>query len=375
MTMEGKPEGKKRPKNPTYQRAYHKKGKKELIESVPFNTGPDNQIVLYFAGRSDGKRVKVGIGKDIQNAVSRVATHSREAAQHGLSYKLLAAVRALPDDEAFLKKLWHHKCPVKSNTEIWEADEEVRGWLRFLRQHQHVALHEVTELNRKEFVPSSLWMPCDGRSTQYDDEIVQLSLLDTAIGSEKDPFDDVLQFIYRPDNDYFTPECLIESTKVVFGGFIDLDPASCEWANRGDKEHKGVEARHYFTALEDGLKQSWRVIKGRGSRVWLNPPFTQWKKWSKKLLDEFQSGNAEHIIVYCTFQTATTKTFNTVLQKASAILITNGRIDCWGPNATSSNGDGNLVAYLGPEPQRFCREFSKHGTTWILPKYETVNAP
>lgn len=60
-------------------------------------------------------------------------------------------------------------------------------------------------------------------------------------------------------NEHYTPSAVVESARVLLGGF-DLDPASCEEANRT------VRAKHYYSAQSDGLRQRWT------GRVFLNPP-------------------------------------------------------------------------------------------------------
>lgn len=52
----------------------------------------------------------------------------------------------------------------------------------------------------------------------------------------------------------------IEPVRAALGGVIDLDPCSCELANRN------VRAKRYFSAGDDGLRRDW------GGRVWVNPP-------------------------------------------------------------------------------------------------------
>jgi len=56
-----------------------------------------------------------------------------------------------------------------------------------------------------------------------------------------------------------TPQWLTDWSHYVMGG-IDLDPASCEAANRT------VRAEKIFTKVENGLFQEWR------GRCWINPP-------------------------------------------------------------------------------------------------------
>lgn len=60
--------------------------------------------------------------------------------------------------------------------------------------------------------------------------------------------------------EWFTPPEIVEAARATMGG-IDLDPASCESANRV------VRAKEYFTRRDDALLRPWHA-----ERVFLNPP-------------------------------------------------------------------------------------------------------
>jgi hypothetical protein len=52
----------------------------------------------------------------------------------------------------------------------------------------------------------------------------------------------------------------INQVRAALGGTIDLDPCSCELANRT------VRAERFLSRTDDGLRAEW------GGRVWVNPP-------------------------------------------------------------------------------------------------------
>lgn len=79
-------------------------------------------------------------------------------------------------------------------------------------------------------------------------------------------------------------------------GKIDLDPASCEEANRT------VKATNYYTIHSNGLLHTWRGL------VWLNPPFgtsaatnnagdSNIKLFTEKLVESYERGLVEQAIL------------------------------------------------------------------------------
>lgn len=62
-------------------------------------------------------------------------------------------------------------------------------------------------------------------------------------------------------NEHYTPRTIIEVAREAMGS-IELDPASCELANR-----ENVRALRYFTKEDDGLAKPWDA-----KRIFVNPP-------------------------------------------------------------------------------------------------------
>jgi hypothetical protein len=89
--------------------------------------------------------------------------------------------------------------------------------------------------------------------------------------------------------EHYTPPDVVEAARVTLGG-IDLDPASCELANRT------VRAQRIYTSTDDGLAREWR------GRVFLNPPGGKdgdesvQKLWWFKLVREWMAGRATSAI-------------------------------------------------------------------------------
>jgi len=91
-------------------------------------------------------------------------------------------------------------------------------------------------------------------------------------------------------DEYYTPSKYIEAVRQVLGG-IDLDPASCELAQ------KTVRAKAYYTKADDGLSRQW------SGRVFLNPPYgttggqSNQGIWAQRLIGEHQAGNVTAAIL------------------------------------------------------------------------------
>ena len=79
------------------------------------------------------------------------------------------------------------------------------------------------------------------------------------------------------DDEYYTPDYIVEASRQALGGQIDLDPASCEMAQ------KTVRAKKYYTEEDNGLTKEW------SGNVFLNPPFSMLKAFSKKLISSGES--------------------------------------------------------------------------------------
>jgi hypothetical protein len=96
--------------------------------------------------------------------------------------------------------------------------------------------------------------------------------------------------------EHFTPAFLVDRVRAALGG-IDLDPASCEEANRQ------INATHYYTEADNGLMHPWN------GRVFLNPPggrikingslVPSQKHWWFKLAREFVNGSVTAAAFVC----------------------------------------------------------------------------
>lgn len=79
-------------------------------------------------------------------------------------------------------------------------------------------------------------------------------------------------------NEWYTLAEHIEAARAALGD-IDLDPASCEAAN------KVVRAKRFYSIGDDGLQQEWSGL------IWMNPPWgDEGPGFVQKLLDSIHEG-------------------------------------------------------------------------------------
>ena len=137
-------------------------------------------------------------------------------------------------------------------------------------------------------------------------------------------------------------------------GDIDLDPASCEFAQQT------VKARNYYTAADDGLKKQWR------GRVWLNPPYAQplVGQFIDKLLAERNAKRVKAAILLTNNFTENTW-FQSAAMLCQAICFTRGRIRFLNQDGQETAGAvtmrGQAFMYFGPHTGKFFDVFSDVG--------------
>jgi hypothetical protein len=147
----------------------------------------------------------------------------------------------------------------------------------------------------------------------------------------------------------YTPAQYIELARQVLGE-IDLDPASCEHAQ------KTVQAARYFT-VADGLAQEWQ------GRVWLNPPYHRELAplFVSKLLAEFYARRVDRAVML-TNNSTDTEWFLAAAAACEAICFTAGRIHFEVPNGEPVQPtQGQAFFYFGPDRERFVDIFRDVG--------------
>jgi len=160
-------------------------------------------------------------------------------------------------------------------------------------------------------------------------------------------------------NEWYTPPRYIEAARTVMGG-IDLDPASCEFANRV------VQATRFYTKEDNGLMQLW-TVDGKPTRVFLNPPYGRTQQgqasnleyFTRYLREQYQHGNVTEAILLIPVNTAT-RWFDTLWQYP--ICFPRARIRFYQEQGQSNGvAFGTCFVYFGAHEQRFIEVFQRFG--------------
>jgi DNA N-6-adenine-methyltransferase (Dam) len=150
--------------------------------------------------------------------------------------------------------------------------------------------------------------------------------------------------------EWYTPAKYIDAAREVLGD-IDLDPASCEQAN------KTIKAKSIYTINDEGLQKTWQ------GRVWMNPPYGRvCGEFISKLVESHVEGNVPAAIALLNGYGFDTAWFQPLWDYP--ICFTDHRISFESPNKKPGDGgpaNGNVFVYLGPDPDRFTEVFAQFG--------------
>jgi hypothetical protein len=162
------------------------------------------------------------------------------------------------------------------------------------------------------------------------------------------------------ENEWFTPVEYLELVKQVFGGEIDLDPASSA------KAQKQVQAKQFFTKKDNGLKKEWF------GKTFLNPPYAQPDigQHVDKLLEEIAAGRVKEAIIL-THNYTDTKWFRSAASISSAVCFTNGtdafpsRVTFESPSGEKAQPtQGQCFFYFGDNVSKFASVFADVGLVY-----------
>jgi len=151
--------------------------------------------------------------------------------------------------------------------------------------------------------------------------------------------------------EWYTPKTIIDAAREVMGN-IDLDPASCDYANQF------IQADKFYSIEDDGLEQEWH------GNVWMNPPYTQpiVTEFCNLLVENYVQNKVPQACVLVNNATET-KFYQNMLNHARAVCFIKGRVKFVDPKGDSSGAplQGQTVLYFGTHPRRFGEVFIKLG--------------
>jgi len=160
--------------------------------------------------------------------------------------------------------------------------------------------------------------------------------------------------LFTGNNEWYTPGEYVELARKAMGK-IDLDPASC------DEAQKIIKAKKYYTIEDNGLEQEWE------GNIWLNPPYSGKEiiEFIDKLIEELP--NIEQAIIL-TNDNTDTSWFHKLVKVSSALCLLNGRVKFYNKNEKSAPTNGQTFFYIGPNIGKFNTEFRNIGI--IMTKYD-----
>ena len=160
--------------------------------------------------------------------------------------------------------------------------------------------------------------------------------------------------------EWYTPAWVLELAREVLGA-IDLDPASCETANRT------VRAHFFFTERDDGLEREW------WGRVWNNPPYGKFPNgdskqgaWSRKAATEYEAGRVQEALLLV--NTSNGYDWYQWLSRRYPVCLMEERLRFVRPDGAPGDRakKGQSVFYLGRRPLVFRYHFAPVGRV-LLP--------
>jgi len=173
--------------------------------------------------------------------------------------------------------------------------------------------------------------------------------------------------------EWFTPPHYIKAAREVLGT-IDLDPASCEAANRI------VQAMRYFTETDNGYTREWR------GNIFLNPPYgwcypdgrrkekggiSSQGHWAKRLIAQYRAGTVTEAILLVNANTGE-QWFQALWD--FPICFVKRRIQFIpgeGTDPRKQPTKSNALVYFGLHPERFAEIFRPFGRV-VLPNTRGV---
>lgn len=149
-------------------------------------------------------------------------------------------------------------------------------------------------------------------------------------------------------NEWYTPPEYVDRARALMGR-IDLDPASCEYAN-----DNGVHAVAIWTQADDGLTQPWH------GNVWCNPPYgKQVPAWVDRIISAHAT---REIDACCLLVNATTDVQWFQRLWDYPICFLEGRVPFYNDKGDDpAPTHGSVIVYFGDDIAGFASSFGDIG--------------
>jgi phage N-6-adenine-methyltransferase len=209
-------------------------------------------------------------------------------------------------------------------------------WLPWLKEH--CALSERT---------AQLYMRLARKRSEIEgkyESVADLTLRAAASSLAPDDPDDTAD-AGTGKNEWYTPSEWIDRARMAMGT-IDVDPASCEFAQIK------VRAAEWFDKERNGLAQQWR------GNVWLNPPYSggMIEPFIEKLVVERRNFAQAIVLVH---SRTDAEWFHSLCSIADAIAFTKGRIRFYNQKVPESSPEtGSVLVYIGKRRDAFAAAFA-----------------
>lgn len=163
------------------------------------------------------------------------------------------------------------------------------------------------------------------------------------------------------DNEWYTPFNIVDMCREVMGG-IDLDPATCEDAQRV------IKAKTYYTIDDDGLNHYWH------GRVFINPPYTNSAasgRLKNRFIDHLAKSLRNGKVTQACLILGSDTSFSGYWRIADILDArwnSAGKIEYWHPaKPRNSPGNGSCILYFGQKWSRFVEVFQRLPGEILIP--------
>lgn len=319
---------------------------------------------VYLLGEVTGVDIKVGRSTE-ETMRKRLVTVNRDQ-MSAARYELLAALRADPKDEVFIKRYFGDlkRTDKGSRTEYFAPSAEIAEYANWLRQWWWVSVDADLGPGDVEAVAPDMWLPSPERRLPppaSDPEMLVQPFQDLT-GPLAGTAWDWMVSPKQSVQDYFTPTELIDAAREAMGD-IDLDAASHPIANR---THRIPD---YFHVNRSAFENDWY------GRVWLNPPYGNNGPWFERILEFVQDGRVTQLCMLSPVWAFTAEQAKPVMRLSAATVLLSPTPKFWG-NASNKTGTNHphAVVYFGHRRVEFLRAFAPYGIPMEIPAIEEIAA-